>query len=265
MKNLPIPATKLGNKGETARPASDAGMATTTTIARATKKDGAAAASSSGKKLDLDTLLKRCRSRAAAANESELTGVQAMNKALASFYHLHRRSKTDPAAKRALEREYEKVGIKTSRSTTTEFTPLVKLFLGKDLPRPTVSRLANTLRLAREEKVTSQDFVAFVEKNGGTAACARLVAQRRKAAEGAAEDPQGAAMKIVKERLAGAPKIKLPMKLAGGGDGLVVLLVKPAAGGGYAVVGQHPATANAVRKFNPVAAKPVGGVAGKRR
>jgi hypothetical protein len=72
-------------------------------------------------------------------------------------------------------------------------------------------------------------------------------------------------MKLIKQRLRGAPKIKLPVKLAGGGDGLVELLVKPTADGGYVVLGQRPATVNAVRKFNPVAAKPAGGVASKRR
>jgi hypothetical protein len=207
----------------------------------------------------------RYSSSAKAANESELTGAQVMNNGLASIYRLHRHTRTDATAMQAVEQKCKEAGIKTSKNTTTECTPLVKLFLGKDLPRSTVSRLANTLRLAREEKVKTQDFVAFVEKNSGTAACAQLMVQKRKATAGTAEDPQGAATKLIKERLVGAPKIKLPVKLAGSDDGLVVLLVKPAAGGDYAVVGQRPATVSAVRKFKPVAAKPAGSVASKRR
>jgi len=185
---------------------------------------GDVAAPSSEKKPDIHTLLERCRSAALAVRQSKSKFAEAIRQALASIYHLHLCSLSDPAVKQALELECKKAKIKRSKNTTTEFTRLIKLPFGKHLSRLTVSRWANTLQLALE-KEKPQDLEAFVRKNGGTAACARLLPQQRgEAAEGVAKNPQSAAMRMIKERLVDAPKIKLPKGLGGGKDVLELLV-----------------------------------------
>jgi hypothetical protein len=227
---------------------------------------GDVAAPPSEEKPDLHTLLERCRSAALAVKQLKSNFRKIADQALESIYRLHLLSLSDPAAKQALELEYKEAKVRRSKNTTTEFTLLIKLFFGKLLPRPTVSRWSSTLQLALEKKQKPQDLVAFIREKGGTAACAHLLAQQRhEDTKGAVKNPQSTAMRVIEERLADAPKIKLPKGLGIGGKGLFELLVKPQADGSCAVVGQRQVEASAVRRFAPMAAKPAGGVTARKR
>jgi hypothetical protein len=55
------------------------------------------------------------------------------------------------------------------------------------------------------------------------------------------------------------------MKLAGGGEDLVMLLVKRGADGSCAVLGQRPAATSALRRFAPIEPTPTAAGAARRR
>jgi hypothetical protein len=268
MKTPRAPAARLGNmsksRATTALPVVRPSSAPTT--ARRPQR-GDVAARLPKAKSGFGTLLQRCYSNAAAAKQSELKSLEDTSRALESIYRLHLHSRSDPAAKQALELEYKEAGIRRSGNTTTEFTLPVKLFFGKDQPRPTISRVASTLQLALEAGVKPQDFVAFVWKNHGTAACARLLTQeRRKAKVGTAENPRGAASQSVREHVADAPKIRFPKELGAYSEPYIMLHAEREADGSYTVQWCRGIPARVIDEWaRMMEATPTGGVGHTRR
>ena len=188
------------------------------------------------------------------------------NRALENIYRMDECSRSDPAAKQALERELEKENIKTSKNTTTDFTLLIKLFFGKDQPRSTISRLAYTLQLAREENIEPQGFMAFVREKGGTAACARLLTQKRREAKAdTAKDPQGAAAQSASERPADAPNIKFPEALGAFSEPYIMLTAKREADGSYTVQHCQGLPARVIDEWARMEATRTGGVVHEHR
>ena len=216
---------------------------------------GEVAISSPKKPIDFRILLQRCLDGASADKESQAENAEKTNTSLANIYRLYKCVKADPDAKEAMDRAIQKAGIKTSKNTTTEFTPLVKYIYGKQFPRSTVSRYANTLQYARVEKVTPQEFAEFVRDEGGTAECARKMAKERKAAASASGDAEAAAAELIKERLVGAPKVEIPKEIEALGKGLFAVLVKISPDGTCPVLGYRPAPAGAVRMFHRLKTK----------
>jgi hypothetical protein len=209
-------------------------------------------------------LLQSCFKEAADIAPSEMATNTKIEATLAKIYKL-RRFATGVEAEQILEAAYKKRGIKITAKTKTQYTSLVKLVFGKVLPRPTISRYANTLQLARDEKIKSADFIEFVQKYGGTAACARLATERRRATLGTAGAAEAAAAKLVEERMVNALRINLPKECGVGKQGLIELLIKPMADGSYVVLGQRLAAKGAVRSHDEVAKKLASGVVAKRR
>lgn len=227
---------------------------------------GAAVRARAGEEADYVTLRELCRDRVADLEASAATATEKSEELLLAIQRLRRLTKADQAAEAALLRDYKDAGIRiTKRTTNVVYTPMVALVAGKRLSSATRSRHASTLLLFEEEGEPG-DLIGFVRRNGGIDGCAKLMTERRNAAAGAAEDRRGAAAKLIEERLAGAPKIELPAKLVAGGDeGLVMLLVKPVANGGCAVLGQRPAATSALRTFAPVEPTPTAAGAARRR
>jgi hypothetical protein len=216
---------------------------------------GGATASPPKKPVDFQILLRRCLDGASADKESQAENAEKTNTSLANIYHLFKRVKADPRAKEVLDRAFREAGIKASKNTTSEFILLVKYIYGKEFPRSTASRYANTLQYARVKKVAPQDFVEFVRDEGGTAECARKMAKERKAAAGASGDAEAAAAELIKERLVGAPKYSAPSKMRAFEKGLGALLVKVEEDGSFLVIGHRPVSASAVRSFNKLKAR----------
>ncbi len=225
---------------------------------------GNVAASSTKKKVDFQTLLQRCLDGASADKQSHTENAEKTNASLANIYRLFKRVKVDHGAKEALDQAFQKIGIKTSVNTTTEFTALVKFFYGKKTPRSTISRYANTLQYARVKKVASQELMGFVQDEGGTAECARKIAKERKAVADASGKAEAAVAKIIKERLVDAPKVKIPREMEVLKKGLVAVLVKVEADGSCPVLGYRPVLASTVRSFSRLKAKSSSSVVRKR-
>jgi hypothetical protein len=196
-------------------------------------------------------LLKRCRVGAKAVKACGARATKADGDFLESLYGLGQRAESDPAAKQALQREYEKAGIKASKKTTARYTLVVKLFLGKDEPRTTISRYANALQLARDDGVKPRGIKAFLRRMGGTAACARELT-RRKAAVGGADEPRGVAVQSTGEQLSGAPKIRFPEELGACTADCVLLYAVRVADGSFVVVSRVDGPADAFGGKSPL-------------
>ncbi len=217
---------------------------------------GGVAASSPKKPADFQTLLQRCFDGASRVKGSEAENTKVITKLLVNIYRLSKILAANPDAKQAINKELQKAGIRISKKTG-EYTPLSKLFLGKDYPRSTISRLASTMQYAKVNRVKSQGFADFVQDEGGTAECARKMAEVRKAAAGTSEDAESAAMKLIAERLADAPKYNAPKKMQPFKKGFGALLIKVELDGRFSIIGHRPASARAVRSFRQLKAKTV--------
>jgi hypothetical protein len=234
MKNVRTPAAKPNGRSAAATRPAAVEPSSAPASARG-PKHGKVAPPSSRKRPAFHGLLKRCRVGAEAVKACGVRATKADGDFLEGLYGLGQRAESDPAAKQALEREYEKAGIKIGKKTTTGYTLVVKLFLGKDEPRNTISRYANTLQLARDEGVKPRGIKAFLRRMGGTTACARELT-RRKAAAGGADTARGVAVRPAEEQLSGAPKIRFAEELGACTGNFMLLYAVREADGSFVVL-----------------------------
>jgi hypothetical protein len=215
-------------------------------------------------KQGFEDLLQSCFAKAKAVDSSNVENTNAVVATLSDIYRLAKLARKSPEEKAAREAAFQAKEIRSTAKTTNRFTPIVKLIFGKEHPRANISRYANTLQFARSKKIKSAEFPAFVQEHNGTVACAKAEAERRRAEAGTAELAEAAAARLIKERLASAPKISLPKELGIGKEGLVALLIKPRADGSYLVLGQRLIANNAVRSFSQIVINSVKKVVLKR-
>ncbi len=159
---------------------------------------------------------------------------------LADVYRLKEYTDSKSGARKKLQKAYEEAGIRVSKSTTNEFTPLVKLIFSKNTPPATLSRYAAALWLAEKKKIGPDGFVGFVQENGGVTECARLATERRGKASGRLDRAEMLEQKL-KERRKNATVVKMARRrvdLTGGG--LYVLLADCTRDGKYRCLGHRP-------------------------
>jgi hypothetical protein len=165
MENIRTPAARPDGRSAATAPLS-AVMASSARAAVRARDRGGATSPVTKDAPDFYALLEQIRAGAAAVRASTAELTKAAYKTLADILSLHGLRISDPAARRALEREYKRAGIRFSKKTT-EVTRLVKWLLGEGRPRATVGRFADKPWLTHEEEVEPEDFVAFPRGKGG--------------------------------------------------------------------------------------------------
>ena len=204
---------------------------------------------------DCNTLLERCRLEAEKATTSEDEASRNVEMALAGIAELKRLVAANPAAEEELLQAYDAAGIRITKRTANQFTPLVKLVFPKKAQKPaTVSRYASVLRFAEEENIKTNGFVDFVRRNGGLAACAsRASENRRNSVAGSRQAGTRAAEALIARRR-NAPRLQLPPGIVPPKGSPIALLVEPGPKGSWLILGYRRAPAGAVASFSPVSA-----------
>ena len=230
-------------------------------IARPVQADAAL-----GNGSDCRSILERCRRNAAKAAATEDDANSSVEAALAGIVRLKRLISSNPAAQEDLLKAYAEAGIKITKRTANEYTPLVKLVFPKKVHKAaTVSRYASVLQFAEEENVRPGDFADFVRQNGGLAACAARASEKRRNAAGGSRQGGTAAAEALEARRRNAPTLQLPTGIPRSKEGPILLLVEPGPKGAWLILGYRRAPAGAVVSSSPVKAGPSGPTDGKRR
>ena len=133
-----------------------------------------------------------------------------------------------PAEEEDLLKAYAAAGIKITKRTANQFTPLVKLVFPKKVHKAaTVSRYASVLQFAEEENVRPSGSADFVRQKGGLAACAARASEKRRNAAGGSRQAGTAAAEALEARRRNAPTLQLPPGIPHPKEGPILLLVEP--------------------------------------
>ena len=91
---------------------------------------------------------------------------------LKSVYEIRIIAEKHAGGTRFLEEMYKEAGIRRTKRTPNDYTPLLKLIAG-NLPKETLSRSGAVLAYAQQNRIASEDLYQFIDNRNGIVQCVK--------------------------------------------------------------------------------------------